>query len=265
MAKNSLINIGKSIFSDLKDKLIDQGKEALLNSKDELIEKGKEVLLKTANDKVNELSKGKVNLNQFFNSDTSRETTGQRAESNTHTEQENKTSSNSNSEKTKVREADVEVVLPNNAGEKYRDAAGFERQLDKGLQTLAQSAARNPVEAAMVLKELITMAGEVSKFTEVQKTKRKEIESDRDKYVSKINAQKEVMLAYLDKTFDERKDNFEKLFRVVDHALANNNTQELALSLNGINQLAASSPFKDLASIESTQQALNDKDHIWDI
>lgn len=266
MAKNSFFNIGKSIFNELKDKLIEQGKETLNTSKDELLTKGKEVLLNVANDKVNEISKGKVNLNQFLNSDNS--TPVDNSDSNP--ESASPVFNNSNEEKgnLKVDESvisEVEVLLSEADDAKYENADQFEKNLHQGLNALAASAARNPTQAALVLKELINMAGEVSKFTEVQKTKRKEIEAERDMYISKINAQKEVMLAYLDKTFDERKENFDKLFQLVDHALATNNTQALAMGLDSINQLAASSPFKDLASIESTQKALEDKDHIWDI
>ena len=40
--------------------------------------------------------------------------------------------------------------------------------------------------------------------------------------------------------------------------------QQLAMGLDSINQLAASSPFKALATLESTKEAINDKNHIWD-
>jgi hypothetical protein len=50
----------------------------------------------------------------------------------------------------------------------------------------------------------------------------------------------------------------------VDDAIAKNNMEQLALGLNSINQLAQSSPFKDLVSLESTQAALTDKNHTWD-
>ncbi|WP_201786713.1 hypothetical protein [Acinetobacter venetianus] len=51
---------------------------------------------------------------------------------------------------------------------------------------------------------------------------------------------------------------------LVDEAIAKNNMEELALGLNSINQLATSSPFKNLTSVEATQAALADKNHTWD-
>lgn len=67
----------------------------------------------------------------------------------------------------------------------------------------------------------------------------------------------------MEKSFDERKSSFDKLFAVVDHSLETDNMQELALGLQGILTLADSSPFKDLESVEATRAALADPDHEW--
>lgn len=254
MAKNLFFNIGEKLFNELKEKLTKQGKESINTYKEELLTKGKEVVLNVANNEVSKISRGNLNLNQFLNSNNCIPVGN----------------SNSNEDKCSLEVdesaiSEVEIILPEADDAKYKNADQFEKNLHQGLNTLVANAVRNPIEAVSVLKDLVNMVGEVSKFTEVEKTKRREIEAERDMYISKINAQKEVMLAYLDKTFDERKKNFDKLFQIVDYALATNNTQALAMGLDSINQLAASSPFKDLASIESTQKALEDKDHIWDI
>ncbi|NLZ57099.1 MAG: hypothetical protein GX898_02135 [Corynebacterium sp.] len=69
---------------------------------------------------------------------------------------------------------------------------------------------------------------------------------------------------YLDRSFDERKENFQRLFTVVDDALEKDNIQQLAMGLDSILKLAETSPFKDLSSIEATTSALNDPTHQWD-
>jgi hypothetical protein len=141
----------------------------------------------------------------------------------------------------------------------------FDDQVRRDLVgTVKSIAAGNPAEAAQVLKRFIEVAGDVAKFTEQQKTIRKDIEAKRDKDIAHIQAQKEIIMKYLDKSFDERKENFSKLFQVIDHAISNNNLQQLAMGLDSINQLAATSPFKALATLESTNEALKDKNHIWD-
>ena len=164
------------------------------------------------------------------------------------------TSSSSNNHVQKNKEQ-VEVKAEND----------FDNQVRKDLVgTVKSIAAGNPAEAAQVLKRFIEVAGDVAKFTEQQKTVRKDIEAKRDSDIARIQAQKEIIMIYLEKSFDERKENFSKLFQVIDHAIANNNMQQLAMGLDSINQRAASSPFKALATLESTKEAINDKNHIWD-
>lgn len=53
-----------------------------------------------------------------------------------------------------------------------------------------------------------------------------------------------------------------KQFEVVDKALATGDNAMLSMGLNAINELAASSPFKELANINSVQQMLTDDSEI---
>ncbi len=119
-------------------------------------------------------------------------------------------------------------------------------------------------EALAVIDNIAQIAGEVQKFREVQETKRTAIEAERQAVISKIRAQRDLLIKYLDKTFDERKENFNKLFDVIDDALVKDNIQQLSIGLNSLNELAKSSPFKDLANIELVGKALEDKDHEWE-
>lgn len=75
----------------------------------------------------------------------------------------------------------------------------------------------------------------------------------RDTAIAQINAMKECVQTYLEKTFDERSAIFAKQFEVVDAALLSGNNEMLASSLNSINALAASSPFKNLADNGSSK------------
>lgn len=129
----------------------------------------------------------------------------------------------------------------------------------------AKLASGNPLAALEAVTILVNTAGEVAKFTEVEKTKRKQIEALRDVEVAKINAQKEFLLSYLDKTFDERKNQFNKYFDVLDKAIESNDMQVMQIVLSNINNLAASSPFKALGDYKATQKALEDNNHTWDI
>ena len=226
----------KSFFETAKQKIKDQVSEFFDQNKDEI----KTTAKKIVDDGIKSFQDAAINkADNFMNSKNNIKDI---------------TSSSSNNHVQKNKEQ-VEVKAEND----------FDNQVRKDLVgTVKSIAAGNPAEAAQVLKRFIEVAGDVAKFTEQQKTVRKDIEAKRDSDIARIQAQKEIIMIYLEKSFDERKENFSKLFQVIDHAIANNNMQQLAMGLDSINQLAASSPFKALATLESTKEAINDKNHIWD-
>lgn len=228
----------KKFFKRVLDKVINQGKEIAENTVNDFIEQSATTIKDAASEKVHQFTDG------FLGKKTQSKVEPHFFE-------------NINFSEDKIANDVSEVA--------YLDGDKFENNLLIKLSKIAPGlAAGNPAEVANVLNNLISMAGEVSKFTEVQKTKRKEIEAKRDVIVNNIQFQKEIILIYLEKSFDARKENFAKLFSIVDDAISKDNMQQLALSLDSINKLAASSPFKALSTIESTQNALTDKNHIWD-
>ncbi len=253
MGRNSIFNLGKEFLKDTASKMIIQGKEIIATSVEEATEMGKEKIIEKASEEYPTLGKLLFADKNGVESESAY-SEGNGEEKNEKLGDQLATTSPSEEEL----KGDIVVSYDN-----YGD--DFEKKLHANLGGLAKGlAVGNPAEAAAVLKNLITMAGEVSKFTETQKTERKKIEAERDEQLHKIAAQKEIMLSYLDKTFDERRENFAKFFNVVDIAIANNNMEMLSQSLQGITTLAAMSPFKSLADINSTQKALNDQNHVWD-
>jgi len=145
----------------------------------------------------------------------------------------------------------------------YYNAEAFEQQAIDRLKNGA-GAILSSGDVIMAVKELVMMAGEVRKFEEAQITVRSDIAARRDIAIASIEMQKEALIAYLDKSFDERKENFQALFSVVDDALERDNMQQLAMGLESVIKLAESSPFKDLRTVEATATALIDPDHEWD-
>ncbi len=149
----------------------------------------------------------------------------------------------------------------------FKDGNAFEDSVrgklsKKAAMTLANF---NPVEVMALVNTLVNTVGDVMKFTEYQETERTKIRAKRDLEVKRIQSQKEIILAYLKMSFDERSENFKRLFSIVDAAIANGNTEQLAMGLDSINRLAAESPFKALANINNVKLALEDKDHEWDV
>jgi hypothetical protein len=152
---------------------------------------------------------------------------------------------------------DDEEFLENLCSNVYN--TGINEMKSPGLSGL-----QSPTDALSVVNYIAELSGEVEKFREVQKTKRCGIEAEKEVTIQKLQIQKEFLLKYLNDTFDERRENFEKIFNVVDDAIAKDNMQQLAAGINAINELSKCSPFRDLANINHIGDALKDKNHKWD-
>jgi ribonucleotide reductase alpha subunit len=118
----------------------------------------------------------------------------------------------------------------------------------------------NPAEC---LQQMVSACTEYMKVAETERTKRRDLDAWEQTTIAAINAQRELLTAYLDRSFDERAENFRSLFCVVDRAIAAGNNQQLTLALNSITEIAKSSPFKELANLDSVRAALDDPDHEW--
>lgn len=118
----------------------------------------------------------------------------------------------------------------------------------------------NPAEC---LHQMVSAYTEYKIIAQQEQTKRCEIEAWEKETVTKINAQRDLLMAYLDRYADERAENFRALFSVVDNAIVSNNNEQLALALNSITEIAKSSPFKELSNLASVRAALDDPDHEW--
>jgi hypothetical protein len=95
--------------------------------------------------------------------------------------------------------------------------------------------------------------------TEVQraKTDRAEIEAWEAVQTKKIHAQEMVLLKALDLTFDERRENFRRLFDGLDTAMVAGDA--------AITDLAKASPFKELANLEIIVAELKRPDQVWEV
>lgn len=149
-------------------------------------------------------------------------------------------------------------------GSIYEDGEAFAAGVGLSVQNLASDAIQSPTQVVDAVMGLVVLAGEVRKFEEAQVSKRLGIAADRDVAIAQINAQRELLQDYLERSFDERADNFSKLFAVVDRALDTHDMTALALGLESVVQLATSSQFKDLRTVEETAAALANPDHEWD-
>jgi hypothetical protein len=135
--------------------------------------------------------------------------------------------------------ADVEVVVANKLGANV-----------------------NPFE---VVQTMVEYADRWVAEVQRAKTDRAEIEAWEAVQTKKIHAQETVLLKALDLTFDERRENFRRLFDGLDTAMAAGDAAQAAFVLESITDLAKASPFKELANLEIIVAELKRPDQVWDV
>jgi predicted ribonuclease toxin of YeeF-YezG toxin-antitoxin module len=115
------------------------------------------------------------------------------------------------------------------------------------------------------LSDIVNAYTEYATVAEQEKTKRRSIEAWEKATLADINTKRDVLIHYLNRSFDERANNFHALFQRVDQAMVSGDNQQLGLVLNSIVDLAKSGPFKDIADLSTVKTLLADPDHVWEI
>ena len=119
----------------------------------------------------------------------------------------------------------------------------------------------DPEQALNTLNNLYNKYVELEKAREEYKTERDRIQADKEKALEQIAAIKDVLMTYLNRSFDERAIMIKQNFEVIDTAIANNNMEALAITVQSVNTLVAQSPFKALVDLAQVRRELlsNDK------
>lgn len=92
-----------------------------------------------------------------------------------------------------------------------------------------------------------------------QTTERARIQAQSDQEIARIQVWREFLLEYLDRSFDERRENFDRLFRTLDEAVDRGDVQIVSRTLENVVKLAESSPFKIL-TLQDARRVLTDPD-----
>lgn len=118
-------------------------------------------------------------------------------------------------------------------------------------------------DASQSLRAIVEAYAEYKIVAEQERTKRRDIEAWEKTTIAQIQAQRDVLIKYLERAFDERSENFRFLFAKVDRAIVDGDNDQLTLALHSITEIAKTSPFKDLADLTSVRVALDDPNHEW--
>lgn len=141
--------------------------------------------------------------------------------------------------------------------------SGDSLSLLPGIAGLAgQLRGNNP---AAQLTRALESSAEAVKIVAQSKVEIARIQADAKQEIAKIHALKEMLLSYLDKSFDERRENFARLFDNIDKAYADGRLDEMSVALNAMVSMAAQSPFKALADAATAAKVLKDKSIEWEL
>lgn len=121
----------------------------------------------------------------------------------------------------------------------------------------------NQGSATECFRDVVEAYTQYKIVVEQEQTKRRGIEAWEKATIADIQAKRDAFIKYLEGAFDERASNFKFLFEKVDDAIAIGDSNQLALAMNSITEIAKSSPFKDLADLTSVRAALDDPGHEW--
>jgi len=108
----------------------------------------------------------------------------------------------------------------------------------------------NPAQFINELGGLYNQYLEYKKVELVEQNKRLLIQSQTQIKLTELENKRQIFMAYLDKSFDERRENFKQLFERLDKSLEKEDIQTTAIILNSISDIAKSSPFKGLMDID---------------
>jgi hypothetical protein len=102
-------------------------------------------------------------------------------------------------------------------------------------------------------------------IAEQEQAKRAQIKSDCKIELARIGAIRSTFEMFLDRSFDERRRNFEELFDLVKGSIDRGDLKALESSLNAVVELAKVSPLAEAKSLASLRSAMDDPDHEFTI
>jgi vacuolar-type H+-ATPase subunit I/STV1 len=96
---------------------------------------------------------------------------------------------------------------------------------------------------------------------EQEHTKRTQIIGYSKVELARIEAVRSTFERFLDRSFDERRKNFEELFSIVRDSMAKGDMKTLESSLAAVVELAKVSPLAEARSLASLRSAMDDPEH----
>ena len=103
------------------------------------------------------------------------------------------------------------------------------------------------------------------RLREEEGTKRAKIDAYATVEVARIHEASSLLKHYFEQVFAERSTTIDGLFRHLDGAMASGDGKATEAALQGIVDLAKSSPLVDIGDLSQVRKALDDPDHVWEL
>lgn len=114
-------------------------------------------------------------------------------------------------------------------------------------------------EALQIVNNIISLADEAIQTIQKETTERTRITEEARVKIAQIESQERLLMLFLERSFDERRDVFKELFRQLDRAF-DEGAPAVEAVLGSINALAAKSPFADIRNVEDVRAMMKEKD-----
>lgn len=122
----------------------------------------------------------------------------------------------------------------------------------------------SPFDGFAALTQIVDAVQDCVKVHAVESTKQARFAAYEATEVARIKAAESVLKSYFEQAFAERRSNFSELFDRLDTALDKGDSHAVQAVLNGIVDVAKSSPLANLGDLGQIRAALDDPDHVWE-
>lgn len=121
------------------------------------------------------------------------------------------------------------------------------------------------LDALGALNNLIDGTLDYLRIREEEQTKRAKIEAYESVEVARIHEASSRLKDYFERVFSERSRTIDGLFGHLDDAMTRGDGTAATAALQGIVDLAKSSPLADMGDLTQVRKALDDPDHVWEL
>lgn len=116
----------------------------------------------------------------------------------------------------------------------------------------AQSIIRYAARQVPALDAISVIAAftEMLKVVQTEETKRAQIAAQRDVLIQALATEREVMLAYFEQRFAERRETLDRFFLLLDYGVTHHDTASIDAALTGILGIIQDNPLRDFETFK---------------